>query len=87
MATESAPPRPHRSLYRTVDVFIERLIGADFRLIYGMGIPILLLCGVIIALAEYPKVWLVAILVILELGTLFFIVRGFMEMMDSEDVV
>jgi len=73
-------------VYRSIDVFIERLIGADFRLIYGMGIPILLLCGVIIALAEYPKAWLVAILVILEVGTLYFIVRGFVDMMDSEDV-
>lgn len=85
MATDSAATRPKATIYQTIDVAIERVIGADFRLIYGMAVPILILCGLIIALAAYPKAWVVGILVVLEIGTLAMIVRGFMDMMDSDD--
>jgi hypothetical protein len=86
MATESAPHRPKGSTYRNIDTWAERIIGADFRLIYGIGVPILILCGLIIALAAYPKAWLVAILVILEISSLVVIVRALMTMMDDDEV-
>jgi hypothetical protein len=86
MATGSSPARSKGSTYRSIDAWMERIIGADFRLIYGMLVPILILCGLIIALAAEPKPWLVGILVLLEVCSLVVIVSALMTMMGDDEV-
>ncbi|MBV9335657.1 MAG: hypothetical protein JO262_10265 [Solirubrobacterales bacterium] len=54
MAT-SIDHRPHA--VRGFDESIERAIGADMRLLYGMLGAILVLCGVIVLLALSPTTW------------------------------
>jgi hypothetical protein len=63
------------------------MLGADMRLIYGMLVPILMVCGLIIVLAFSPSAWLVGLIVLFELLGLALVVYGFMVMMrdDAED--
>ncbi len=92
MATSATPStHAHANAFRGFDQSVERAIGADMRLLYGMAVPILMICGVIIVLALTPAVWLVAAIVVLELGALGVVGYGLATMLnepsddDSED--
>jgi protein-S-isoprenylcysteine O-methyltransferase Ste14 len=85
MASASTNTSPHPSLFRDFDASVERMLGADMRLIYGMLVPILMVCGLIVALAFTPSPWLVGLIVLFELLGLTLVVYGFMVMMRDED--
>ena len=87
MASRSPNTSPHPSPFRDFDASVERMLGADMRLIYGMLIPILMVCGLLIMLALSPSAWLVGVIVLFEILGLALIVYGFMVMMrdDGDD--
>jgi hypothetical protein len=86
MATGSPDTRQRRYVFRGFDESMERLLGADMRLIYGMGVPILMIVGLIVLLALQPASWLVGAIMFVELGALTVIVRALYELMsDDED--
>jgi hypothetical protein len=86
MTSTVTGPRASSPSFRAFDAGIERLIGADFRLLYGMAVPILGMCALLVALAFYPHAWLVGLIVVIEIASLGLVVKGFMAIMsDDED--
>lgn len=81
--TSHAPAQPSRNPLARFDGLLDRMIGCDMRLIYGVGMPMLLVCAVIVALAFSPSVWLVAVTIILEFACLGFIVMKLMAMLGE----
>jgi hypothetical protein len=73
--------RPHA--FRGFDESVERAVGADMRLLYGMLVPILMICGVIVVLALNPAVWVVAFIVALEIGALAVVGYGLAGMLGE----
>src|ERR1700694_4097045 len=85
MATGQSTTHPHANAFRGFDESVERALGVDMRLLYGMAAPILMIVGVIILLALNPAAWLVATVVVLELAALAVVVYGFVGMLDEGD--
>ncbi len=76
----------HRQVFRGFDDSTERILGADMRLIYGIGAPILMVVGLIILLALNPTTWLVVAILVLEVAALGVVVAALFELMrDDED--
>jgi hypothetical protein len=69
--------------FRGFDQSVERAIGADMRLLYGMLVPILMICGVIIVLALSPATWLVAVILVIEIGALAVVGYGLAGMLNE----
>jgi hypothetical protein len=86
MSAESHPSYtdPTR-VFHNFDEDLERRIGADMRLIYGMLVPILMICGLIILLALNPQTWVVIIVLVFELVALGVVITGFMGMLNESD--
>jgi hypothetical protein len=77
--------RAHHQPFRGFDQSVERLLGADMRLIYGMAVPVLMIVGMIVLLALSPTTWLVAATLIVELAALALVVYGFLGMLTEDD--
>lgn len=75
----------HADPLHGLDVAIESRLGADVRLLYGMLVPILVVCGMIILLCLSPSYWLVAAALVPEVVLLFFIVTKVMAMLNEPD--
>jgi chromate transport protein ChrA len=84
MAPTSTPAR-HHYIFRGFDESMTRFLGADIRLLYGMGIPVLVIVGLIILLALNPSTWVVGVIVVLEIAALALIVAGLLELMNDTD--
>jgi hypothetical protein len=84
MQSASSTTHPHESAFRGFDQSVEGLLGADMRLVYGMAVPILMIVGLIIALALNPAAWLVAVVVVLEIAALAVVVLGFVGMLNDD---
>ncbi len=83
---ESGRSTPHpANAFSGFDASVERTLGADMRLVYGMAVPILMVVGLIIILALSPAVWLVAAILVLELALLGVVVYGFVGMLNDDD--
>ncbi len=88
-----APNLPDRGARRAtvlnpfagLDRRLERLLGSDFKLIYGVLAPVLVVCGVIVLLALHPAVWLVAVTLIFEMALLALVVVKLLAMLGDED--
>jgi chromate transport protein ChrA len=74
----------HRFVFRGFDQSVERVLGADARLLYGMLVPILMIVGLIVVLGLSPAAWLVAVIVGFEIAALLLVVRGLLEMMSDD---
>jgi hypothetical protein len=85
MATAPSTTHQHGTAFRGFDESVERAVGADMRLLYGMAAPILLVVGVIILLALNPATWLVATVVVVEIVALAVVVYGFVGMLNGDD--
>ncbi len=82
---ETAPVPTAHNVMQDFDESMERLLGADMRLIYGLAIPVLMIVGLVVLLAVNPSTWLVIGIVVLEILALGLVVTGLMTMMsDSE---
>jgi len=77
--------RPSRHPFRGFDQSTIRLFGADMRLIYGMGVPILMIIGMIVLLALSPETWLVVTILLLEITALGVVLSGLFGMLDEEE--
>jgi hypothetical protein len=75
----------HANPFRGFDESVERLLGADMRLIYGLGIPILMVVGLIVILALSPATWLVIAIVVLEMAALGVVLTGFIGMLNEPE--
>jgi chromate transport protein ChrA len=75
----------HRQVFRGFDDSTERILGADMRLVYGIGAPILMVVGLIILLALNPTTWLVVAILLLEVAALGVVVAALFELMLDDD--
>jgi hypothetical protein len=85
MATTAPNHQQHENAFRGFDQSVERVLGADMRLVYGMAVPILMIVGLIVILALSPAVWLVAAIVVLELAALGVVAYGFVGLLEEPD--
>lgn len=85
MATATPDPHHHENAFRGFDESVERVIGADMRMVYGMGVPILMILGLIVILALSPAVWLVATIVVLEIAALGVVAYGFVGLLNESE--
>lgn len=81
MARETSPTH----VFHNFDASVERVLGVDVRLLYGMLVPILMICGLIILLALTPQTWLVIAVLLLEIAALGVVVTGFVGMLNESD--
>ena len=77
--------KPMRPPFRGFDQSVVRLFGADMRLIYGMAVPILMICGLIVLLALTPTTWLVIAVLILEVAALGVVLAGLFAMLNESE--
>ena len=86
MPTETSHTSPTR-VFHEFDATVERALGVDARLLYGMVVPILMICGLIILLALSPQTWLVIAVLLVEMAALGVVITGFVGMLseDGED--
>jgi hypothetical protein len=83
MGTTSPDSHPRENPFRGFDESVERAIGADMRLVYGLAVPILMVVGLIILLALSPATWLVVTIIVIELAALGVVLTGFIGMLDE----
>ena len=84
MSTERSHTNPAR-VFHEFDATVERSLGVDARLLYGMLIPILMVSGLIILLALNPETWLVIAVVLFEAAALGVVITGFLAMLNEDD--
>ena len=77
--------RPSRHPFRGFDESTIRLFGADMRMLYGMGVPIAMIIGLIVLLALSPTTWLVVAILLLEITALGIVLSGLFGMLDEHD--
>ena len=85
MATTSSHPGHHEPAFRAFDSAAEQALGADMRLVYGILAPIVMVIGLIVVLALQPATWLVAVVVVAEIGALAVVITGLLGMMSTDD--
>lgn len=80
----SAIGDPRRAMH-ALDASLERRVGADLRLIYGMAAPILLIVGLIVVLAFVTSPLVVAAILVAEVGLLGVVLLGFSELLSESE--
>jgi hypothetical protein len=80
-----AEQHPHANPFRGFDESVERVLGADMRLIYGFAVPILMVVGLIVILGLNPATWLVITIVVMEVAALCVVLTGFIGMLNEPD--
>jgi hypothetical protein len=75
------PPRPNEPNF---DDHVERAIGADMRLIYGIGVPVLAVTALIIVMALSKTAWVDGVVLVAAVAALGLVVWGFMRMMRDD---
>jgi hypothetical protein len=83
MTTETSHTNPLR-VFRGFDAAVERTLGVDARLLYGMTVPVLMICGLICLLALAPQTWLVILILVVEIAALGVVVAGFAAMLNDD---
>ncbi len=69
-----------------VELLIERLLGADMRLIYGAIVPMVLIVDLVVLLTlSASDWWLVAVVVVVEFAAVALVVYAFMQMLDEDN--
>jgi hypothetical protein len=71
-------------VFHDFDAAVERTLGVDARLLYGMAVPILMICGLIVVLALSPQTWLVIAILLLEIAALGVVITGFVAMLNED---
>lgn len=82
MTTHTLTARPQRTL-RRFDTAVETVLGADMRLIYGFGVPIVAMSLLIGVLMLWSSPVAVAIALAAELVTLGVVMLGFLAVFDE----
>ncbi|HET9102529.1 MAG TPA: hypothetical protein VFN55_04190 [Solirubrobacteraceae bacterium] len=71
--------------FRRFDRRVQRRLGADMRLLYGLSVPILAVVGLIAVLGLSPSPWLVAAGLGLEVIALGVVLVGFSALLGETD--
>jgi len=71
--------------FRGFDRSVERVLGVDVRLLYGMLVPILMVSGLIVLLALSPQTWLQIAVLLVEIAALGVVVTGFVGILNDDD--
>ena len=73
-------------MHEKLEMEVEATLGTgDLRMLYGMGVPVLVMTGLIIAALVLQTVWLAAVLMVL-IGVFTAVVFvGLNHMLDDED--
>lgn len=82
---DTASSHPHGNPFQGFDQSVERVVGADLRLVYGLGAPLLMVVGLIVILALSPAVWLVAVILAVEIALLGVVLTGILGMLGEDD--
>lgn len=86
MVTDTHISRPPRRPLRGFEQAVERRLGVDMRLLYGMGVPVVLVSVVIALLLGYAaSPWAVAGLLAFEGLMLAGVLTGFVGMLNEPD--
>jgi len=84
-AESSDPPYTVQShVFRGFDRSVERALGVDVRLLYGMVVPILIVSGLIVLLALSPQTWLQIAVLLVEIAALGVVVVGFVGILNDD---
>jgi hypothetical protein len=83
MTTTDPGNHAHENLFEGFDQSMERMLGADFRLVYGLAAPILLVVGLIVILALSPAPWLLIAILVIECAALGVVLAGFVGMLNE----
>jgi len=86
MPTESSHPdyTGFTHAFRGFDRSVERVLGVDVRLLYGMLVPILMVSGLIVLLAMSPQTWLQIAVLLVEIAALGVVVTGFVGILNDD---
>jgi Flp pilus assembly protein TadB len=74
------PRKPPETLHER----LERSIGVDVRLFYGLLVPAAVVVALVVALALNPTWWLLVPLVIVLIGAIGVVVVGIMQMLGGD---
>lgn len=86
MATLDPAAPAHHHPYARLERAVERVLGADMRLLYGMAVPPVVLCVIIaLALGYAASPWVVGGLMVLEAIMVVVILIGFVGVLNSRD--
>jgi hypothetical protein len=66
-----------------LDDTIARGLGADLRMIYGFGVPIVLMSVLIVLMMLSASTWAVAAAMVLEVASLGLVLAGFLSVFDE----
>jgi hypothetical protein len=84
MATPTHQSEHRGPVFRHFDSSVERILGADMRLVYGILAPALLVIGLVVVLALNPATWLLVGIVVVEVGALALVLTGLFGMMSGD---
>jgi hypothetical protein len=85
MQTAPTPTPKDQNPFAGFDQSMERVLGADMRLIYGFAVPVLMVVGLIVVLALRPETWLVVSVMVLECAALALVVAGILAMLKERE--
>ena len=72
--------------HERLEASVERTLGTgDMRLLYGMGVPLLLMTALIIGAFLLESVWLAGVLMVFIAAFTVVILIGLNHMLDDED--
>ena len=86
MTSDQHALKPHHAPMHGFDEGVERILGVDMRLLYGMGVPVVgmsVVIALLLAFAASP--WVVGGLLVLEAAVLGVVLVGFMGMLNEEN--
>lgn len=86
MSTHTTHMAAHRRPLRGFEQAVERALGVDMRLLYGMGVPVIGV-SVVIALAFgfAASPWVVGGVLALEVVVLCVVLTGFWGLLNDDD--
>ncbi len=88
MQDETSISNARSNPFEGMEMLIERLIGADMRLIYGAIVPMVLIVGLVVLLTlQSTSWWLVALVLVVEFAAVGLVVFAFMKMLDEDNDV
>lgn len=86
MQDETSNTRVRDNPFLGVELLIERVIGADMRLIYGAVVPMGLIVGLVVLLTLQGSAWwLVGLVLVVEFAAVGLVVFAFMKMLDEDN--
>lgn len=84
MSTTNPNPHHPQHVFGGFEDSVERTLGADMTLIYGLAAPILMVIGLIVLFALSPATWAVVAILLFEIACLGVVLVGLFGLMNDE---